>query len=442
MITYSYRKITNIAWPLILSMVIQTSIGFTDTIFLGHVGEVELGASAIGGLIYLVIFMIEKAFITGAQILMSQYNGCGKHQSKNIGKVFWVTNNIVMAISILAIILVVLTAAPILRAMVQSDVLQIATLAYLLPRCFGLLFSGIKSMFEGFLVAINTTRSIATASIILLFSNIVFDWWFIFGGMGIEPLGLKGAALASVLSELIAMSYLIIYVFLKIDWHKFGFDKLIWLDTSVFKQIISKANYLMILNLAAWGSWLYFYVEVEKLGVEALAISNVIKSLYSILCIAANALGIATISIVGNLTGAKKDDEILPTLACIIKFGILPFYGVFLILAIFPEQILGIFTNDVSLIKDATKPLYVMLIANTIVLPEYIYFYALYGTDKVKIAFIVEICSIILYAGTVRTVVGIDNAEVAWCYYSDLFYNIISLLVPYWYMKSGKWKKK
>lgn len=441
MITYPYRKIADIAWPLILSMVIQTLIGTTDTVFLGHVGEVELGACAIGGLIYLVIFMFEKAFITGAQILMSQYNGCGQQEFKNIGKVFWVTNNIVMLVSIIAITLVALTSQPILGIMVQSEILQITVLVYLIPRCWGLLFSGLKSMLEGFLVAINTTRSIAIASIILLVSNIIFDWWFIFGGMGIEPMGLKGAAWASVVAEIIATIYLIVYLISKIDWCKFGFDKFTLTDTDIFKQIISKANYLIIVNLASWGSWLYFYVEVEKLGVEALAISNIIKSLYSILCIAANALGIATISITGNLIGAKKDEEILPTMTRIIKFGILPFYGIFLILAIFPEQILGIFTNDLNLIKDAAKPLYVMLIANVIVLPEYVYFYALYGTNKIKIAFMVEIVGIILYAGTVRTVVGMDNAEVAWCYYSDLLYNIISLAVPYWYMKSGKWKE-
>ncbi len=442
MITYSYRKIANITWPLILSMVIQTLIGTTDTIFLGHVGEVELGACAIGGLIYLVIFMLEKAFITGAQIIMSQYNGCGKQKLKNIGQVFWATNNIVMLISIIAIVMVILATDPILRIMVQSDILQIATLTYLLPRCFGLLFSGIKSMFEGFLVAINTTHSIAIASVILLVSNIFFDWWLIFGGWGIEPLGLKGAALASVLSEVIAFVYLIIYVMLKIDWHKFGFNKFTLLNVGIFKQVIGKANYLIILNLASWGSWLYFYVEVEKLGVEALAISNVVKSLYSIACIVANALGIATISITGNLIGAKKDNEILPTLTRIIKLGALPFFAILLTLAIFPEQILRIFTNDSLLINDAVKPLYVMLIANSIMLPEYVYFYALYGADKIKVAFMIEICSIVFYAGTVRMVIGISNAEVAWCYYSDLLYNIISFLIPYWYMKTKKWQEK
>ncbi len=48
MITYSYRKIADIAWPLVLGVVIQTLIGTTDTIFLGHIGVVELGACAIG----------------------------------------------------------------------------------------------------------------------------------------------------------------------------------------------------------------------------------------------------------------------------------------------------------------------------------------------------------------------------------------------------------
>ena len=45
--TYSYRNIWKVAYPILISLVMEQMIGLTDTAFLGRVGEVELGASAI-----------------------------------------------------------------------------------------------------------------------------------------------------------------------------------------------------------------------------------------------------------------------------------------------------------------------------------------------------------------------------------------------------------
>ncbi|MDD2633839.1 MAG: MATE family efflux transporter, partial [Bacteroidales bacterium] len=54
----SYRKIWNLSYPIILSLLAQNLIAVIDTAFLGRVGEIELGASAIGGLFYYWIFML------------------------------------------------------------------------------------------------------------------------------------------------------------------------------------------------------------------------------------------------------------------------------------------------------------------------------------------------------------------------------------------------
>ena len=61
-------------------------IGLTDTAYLGRVGEVELGASALAGVYYLVIFMLGFGFSVGAQVLMARRNGEGEY--RKIGEVF------------------------------------------------------------------------------------------------------------------------------------------------------------------------------------------------------------------------------------------------------------------------------------------------------------------------------------------------------------------
>ena len=64
--TYTYRDIWHIAYPILISLLMEQMIGMTDTAFLGRVGEIELGASAISGVFYMVIFMIAFGFSIGA----------------------------------------------------------------------------------------------------------------------------------------------------------------------------------------------------------------------------------------------------------------------------------------------------------------------------------------------------------------------------------------
>ena len=54
-------------------------INITDAVFLGHVGEVELGASALGSIYYLAIYMLGFGFSLGVQVMVGQYNGKGQN---------------------------------------------------------------------------------------------------------------------------------------------------------------------------------------------------------------------------------------------------------------------------------------------------------------------------------------------------------------------------
>ena len=69
---YTYKQIWLIAYPILISLLMEQMIGMTDTAFLGRVGEVELGASAIAGVFYMVIFMVAFGFSTMGGVLLAQ----------------------------------------------------------------------------------------------------------------------------------------------------------------------------------------------------------------------------------------------------------------------------------------------------------------------------------------------------------------------------------
>ena len=86
-VKFSYKQIWFIAYPILISLVMEQLIGMTDTAFMGRVGEVELGASAIAGVYYMTFYMIAFGFSLGAQIIMGRRNGEGNYAK--IGPIFY-----------------------------------------------------------------------------------------------------------------------------------------------------------------------------------------------------------------------------------------------------------------------------------------------------------------------------------------------------------------
>ena len=84
---YTNREIWKVAYPILISLIMEQLIGMTDTAFMGRVGEVELGASAIAGVYYLAIFMLGFGFSIGSQILIARRNGEGNFRM--IGPIFY-----------------------------------------------------------------------------------------------------------------------------------------------------------------------------------------------------------------------------------------------------------------------------------------------------------------------------------------------------------------
>ena len=85
---YTYKKIWLIAFPVMMSILIEQLINITDALFLGHVGDVELGASALAGIWFLAIYMLGFGFSLGLQVIIARRNGELWYAEKGI-RSFW-----------------------------------------------------------------------------------------------------------------------------------------------------------------------------------------------------------------------------------------------------------------------------------------------------------------------------------------------------------------
>ena len=182
---YTNKQIWMIAYPILISLLMEQMIGMTDTAFLGRVDEVELGASAIACVFYMVIFMVAFGFSIGAQILIARRNG--EQQYKEIGNLFYQGIYFQIGLAAVMFILSYCFSPLILKRIVASEHIYEAATSYLNWRVFGAFFSFSGVMFRAFFLGTTQTKTLTLNSVVMVLSNVVFNYILIFVNSVFRP---------------------------------------------------------------------------------------------------------------------------------------------------------------------------------------------------------------------------------------------------------------
>jgi len=418
--TYTYTQIGKIAYPIFLTILVQNLIQVIDTAFLGHVGEIELGASAIGGIYYISIFTIAFGFSTGAQILIGRRNG--EKNFNQIGEIFLFGTAFLWLIALLIFCFTRWSSDMILTKMLHSQNILNASAEFLNWRIGGLFFAAVNVMFRAFFVGIIRTKVLTFNAISMALTNVLFDYLLIFGNLGFPKMGISGAALASVISEMVSTCFFIIYTLLSIDLKKYGFNGAVWKNFSVVRNILNVSTSLMIQNFLSLSTWLFFFLMIERMGETTLAISNIIRSLYMIFGIQVFALSSTSSTLVSNTIGAGKSDEVISLIWKIARSSLTISFVVILIVFLFPEPILRIYTSNPELIKASIPSLHVILVVLLTLSVGNVFFQSVSGTGNTRSALMIECFTLALYIFWIWFATIHLKAPLAVCWFSEFIY--------------------
>ena len=109
--------------------------------------------------------------------------------------------------------------------------------------------------------------------------------------------------------------------------------------------------------------------------------------------------------------------------------------------SLFPDAVLRIYTNDLSLIDAARPALYVINVAAIILSMAFVFFAGVSGTGKTDVSLTIEIIVILLYLVFTYVVVSVLRASVAAVWTSEFVYGGLLGFFSYIYLRSGKWKE-
>jgi Na+-driven multidrug efflux pump len=277
---------------------------------------------------------------------------------------------------------------------------------------------------------------------VMAVTNVILDYLLIFGHGGFPQMGIKGAAIASVIAEAVSIVFFLVYTRLTVDIRKYALNQIRSFDFGLLRRVLGISIFTMLQYFAAMTTWFMFFVAVERLGQRELAIANIVRSVYIVLLIPVNALSTTTNTFVSNAIGAGHKEQVIPLITKIARLSFC-IVGVFVLLVcLMPEAILSIYTNDTTLIDSSVTSVYVISLAMLVSAVSNVVFSGVSGTGNTRSALWIEGVTLIFYALYVYVVGMRMHEPVAVCFTVEALYYAGLLLLSVIYLKKGTWQNK
>lgn len=298
------KEIVRLAFPIALQQFMTALVGACDAIMLGKLSQDAMSAVSLATQVTFVFNLFMFAFMAGENMFVAQYYGKGDYTG--ISQVFSLVTKICGCIAVVFLAGTLFFPEQLMRILTNEKTLIVLGSEYLRVIGISYVFSGIAQIFLAIMKncgAVNMSTMINGVMVIL---NIALNAVFIFGLSGFPKMGIKGAALATVLATVVQFLWSVGYVLCRIRAVKFSLRSC---EKKLFGRFWQKAVPLLINNLA-WGIGFSMYsVIMGHLGTDAVAangIANISKNLVVCFCLG---LGNAGSIIVGNRLGADRLQE-------------------------------------------------------------------------------------------------------------------------------------
>jgi len=434
----TYKSIWKIALPIVVGQIAQNIMVAIDTAFLGRVSEVALGASALGGLFYLAFIMLGIGFGNGAQILIGRRNG--EKDYKQINTLVHHTFYFLISLALILFILLFFISPVLLKVFIKSDAVYLGTIEFIKFRSWGIFFACTNIVFVSFYVGTIRTKVLTYSTIITAIVNIILDYLLIFGNNGFPEMGIGGAGMASATAEAVSCLFFIIYTIRFEKGKEFSLFKFSKFEIERIKNIMKISGPLMLQTFISFSGWFLFFMIIEHLGEKALAVSNICRSIYMLMMIPLWGLASSCNTLVSNLIGEGRSNEVFKLIKKISLMSLAITSIIVLMNLIIPRQVILIYTNDLSLVDEAIKVLYVISVALIFFSIAMVLFMGVSGTGNTKITFRFEIITITAYMIIAFILAIVIKTPVHYVWIVECFYFFVIGWLSYFYLRTGKWK--
>jgi putative MATE family efflux protein len=335
--------IAQLAIPASIGMFFNTMYNVVDTYFSGLISTEAIAALSLSFPVFFVILAIGFGISTGATALIANALGAGDEKKAQRYAIQSVSFTLLLSISLT---LVGLFSAPFLfRLLGAGGTYLTSSLTYINIIFYGLVFFSLTYVLNAILAAQGDTKSFRNVLIIGFFLNLIFDPWFIYGGLGLPALGIAGVAWATVFIQLFStlfMGFRVIRSGLigRECWALFVPRRRYFSD-------IAKQGFPASLNTMSIALGIFIITWfISKYGQEAVAAYGIATRVDQIALLPIMGLTTATLTLIGQNNGAARYSRCREVYRQSLLYGILITTVSMIVVLLFPRAIMQLFTED------------------------------------------------------------------------------------------------
>ncbi|XVG96184.1 MATE family efflux transporter [Eubacteriales bacterium KG127] len=313
-----YAKMGKIAAPIALQGVVSSSLGVVDNIMVGSLGESALASVGIAMQIFFLQYMLLFGFISGCGTFTTQFFGAGDR--RGVHKTLGFASTIGIMIGM--IFFTVAFVFPNFIVGIFTNEPKVVELAqvYMKTGSWTVLFIGISMPIEASLRGTQQTMLPFYTSAFVFSLNTFLNYMLIYGNFGFPHLGVKGAALATVISRFLEM-VIMVTIILKGNYLKGSIRDYFDWNKKFLKRIYNNVKSTTA-NEVLWtlGQNLYV-VAFAKLGVTSYAAYQAANNINGIFIFAGFSVGDAALILIGEQLGRRENEYAEEIAKKMLKIG-------------------------------------------------------------------------------------------------------------------------
>jgi MATE family multidrug resistance protein len=300
------RAIATLGLPLIGGHLAQMAIGVTDTVMLGWYGVEALAAVTLASTYFFVLFIFGSGFAWAVMPMVATFAAEGDETSirRATRMGLWLS----FGFALLALPLMIF-AAPILRLMGQEEVVVSSGADYLTIAGWGILPALFVMVLKSYLAALERTQVVLWITVLAAVVNALVNYALIFGNWGAPELGVAGAAVASLATQVVSLVGVVIYVRIALPEHDL-FRRLWAADWDMLARVFNLGWPISITGLSETGLFAASAVMMGWLGTVPLAAHGVAVQLTALAFMVHLGLSNAATVRVGNAHGRNDVDHL------------------------------------------------------------------------------------------------------------------------------------
>ena len=312
-----YRQLAVVAVPIALQSLVASSLNLVDNLMVGALGEAELGAVGAGMQIYFIGWIFLFGFSAGASTFVAQF--WGANDLPNIRKTMGFAIAICEAVGILFFAFSFFCPHIVMR--IFTNIPQTIELGaqYVRWGAPSFLLMPVLIILEMSLRATQQTKIPMYISFVAFGMNTFLNWVLIFGHFGLPAMGVRGAALATVLSRVVELALDFIVIFVRSNVLAGHISEFFGWNRDLAGRVVKNSLPTMI-NEGAWSVATSMYVAAyARVGVTEYAAFQAAETIDVLFVMAAFSLGDAALIIIGQKLGEGELEEAYSTAITILK---------------------------------------------------------------------------------------------------------------------------